>query len=158
MDVAFFCLGAYTGTVPDDEFRRITVDYVVEFARALFAENPDATFCLLSGQGADRAEKSWIKFARYKGMAENALLKVGFPRVHIFRPGYIYPSTPRTEPTISYRVFRVLYPVLRRIYPNMGISSEDLSQVMFEVGLDRIPEHDSPILENKQMRRLISLP
>lgn len=32
-DAAVFCLGAYTGAVPDAELRRITVDYTVEFAR-----------------------------------------------------------------------------------------------------------------------------
>jgi nucleoside-diphosphate-sugar epimerase len=34
-DAAIFCLGAYTGSVPDAEFRTITVDYTVEFARVL---------------------------------------------------------------------------------------------------------------------------
>ena len=32
-DAAVFCLGAYTGAVPDAEFRTITVDYTKEFAR-----------------------------------------------------------------------------------------------------------------------------
>jgi hypothetical protein len=30
---AIFCLGVYTGAVPDAEFRKITVDYTIEFAR-----------------------------------------------------------------------------------------------------------------------------
>ena len=29
VDVAFYCLGAYTGAVPDDQFRVITLDYTV---------------------------------------------------------------------------------------------------------------------------------
>src|ERR1700739_3469100 len=32
-DAAVYCLGAYTGAVPDEELRRITVDYTGEFAR-----------------------------------------------------------------------------------------------------------------------------
>src|SRR3984893_3327852 len=32
-DAAIFCLGAYTGSVPNAELRAITVDYAVEFAR-----------------------------------------------------------------------------------------------------------------------------
>src|SRR5580700_4048892 len=43
-DAAVFCLGAYTGAVPDAELRRITVDYTVEFARVLRASSPNATF------------------------------------------------------------------------------------------------------------------
>jgi putative NADH-flavin reductase len=37
-DAAVFCLGAYTGAVPDAELRRITVDYTVEFVRVLHGE------------------------------------------------------------------------------------------------------------------------
>src|SRR5438128_49777 len=32
-DAAAFCLGAYTGAVPDAELRRVTVEYAIEFAR-----------------------------------------------------------------------------------------------------------------------------
>jgi uncharacterized protein YbjT (DUF2867 family) len=39
-DAAVFCLGVYTGAVPDAELRRITVDYTVEFARVLRATVP----------------------------------------------------------------------------------------------------------------------
>ena len=38
-DAAVFCLGVYTGAVPDAELRRITVDYTVEFARVLAPGN-----------------------------------------------------------------------------------------------------------------------
>ncbi|HEY3450511.1 MAG TPA: NAD-dependent epimerase/dehydratase family protein [Myxococcales bacterium] len=31
-DAALYCIGAYTGTVPDAEFRKVTVDYTVAFA------------------------------------------------------------------------------------------------------------------------------
>ena len=153
-DLALFCLGAYTGAVPDDEFRNITVDYTVAFAETLFRGSPGAAFCLLSGQGADQTEKSRISFARYKGMAENALLALGFPRTHIFRPGYIYPVTPRAEPNLPYRIMRVLYPVLRRLYPNIGVSSEDLASAMLWASLNGTPGHPSPVLENRDIRRL----
>jgi uncharacterized protein YbjT (DUF2867 family) len=153
-DVALFSLGAYTGAVPDDEFRKITVDYTVAFAEALFRRSPHATFCLLSGAGADRTEKSRISFARFKGMAENALLAMGFPRVHIFRPGYIYPVQPRSEPNFTYRIFRRVYPAIRPLFPNIGISSEDLAKAMLRAGLAGTPDHDSPILENRDIRRL----
>lgn len=36
-NAAVFCLGAYTGAVSDAELRKITVDYTIEFARALHA-------------------------------------------------------------------------------------------------------------------------
>ena len=57
VDVAFFCIGVYTGQVSDHEFKKITVDFPVALAKSLTAHNPNATFCLLSGAGADRTEK-----------------------------------------------------------------------------------------------------
>jgi hypothetical protein len=34
-DAAIFCLGTYTGSVPDAELRTVTVGYTIEFARVL---------------------------------------------------------------------------------------------------------------------------
>jgi len=153
-DLALFCLGAYTGAVPDRELREITVDYTLAFADALSAASPEAAVCFLSGQGADPTGRSRIAFARYKGEAENALLRRGFPRVHIFRPGYIYPVAPRREPNFGYRLFRWLYPVLRHLYPNVGLASDALARAMVDAGLHGTPGHSSPILENRDIRAL----
>lgn len=151
-DVALFCLGVYTGAVPDDLLREITVDYTIAFAKTLYEASPHAAFCFLSGQGADQTEKSRLAFARYKGTAEKALLEIGFPRVHIFRPGYIYPVTPRKEPNLTYRISRFLYPVLRHVYPNIGISSEDLAKAMVLAGLYGTGKNKNPVLENRDIR------
>jgi uncharacterized protein YbjT (DUF2867 family) len=153
-DVAIYCLGAYTGAVSDDLFREITVDYTLAFARALHRASPQAAFCFLSGQGADQTEKSRMAFARYKGAAESALLDMGFPRVHIFRPGYIYPFTPRKEPNLMYTISRFLYPLVRRLYPNIGIPSENLAAAMVHAGLYGTGEIENPILENKDIRSM----
>src|SRR5882724_10870830 len=107
-DAVVFCLGTYTGAVPDAELRRITVDYTVEFAGVLHGSNPGATFSFLSGSGADPTGLSRMAFARYKGEAEKALLASGFPRAYIFRPAYIYPVEPRKEPNLSYRLLRAI--------------------------------------------------
>ncbi len=153
-DVALYCLGVYTGAVPDDLFREITLDYTVAFAESLYRVSPGAAFCFLSGQGADQTEKSRASFARYKGAAEKALIALGFPRVHIFRPGYIYPVTPRKEPNLMYRMSRPLYPLINRIYPNVGVPSEDLARAMVRAGLHGTGGNENPILENRDIRFL----
>lgn len=150
-DAALYCLGVYTGAVSDDLFRCITVDFTLAFAKALHRVSPQAAFCFLSGQGADQIQQSRMAFARYKGAAEKALLQIGFHRVHFFRPGYIYPVTPRKEPNLMYTIFRFLYPVLRRIYPNIGISSEDLAAAMVHAGLYGTGENKNPVLENRDI-------
>src|ERR1700747_59667 len=118
-DAAIFCLGAYTGAVPDVELRKITVDYTIEFARVLRGSSPNAAFSFLSGSGADPTGRSRMAFARYKGEAEKALLAAGFSRVYSFRPAYIYPVEPRKEPNFSYRLLRRIYPVFQVLFPNL---------------------------------------
>lgn len=151
-DLALYCLGAYTGAVSDDVFRTITVDYTVAFADALHRLSPQAVLCFLSGQGADPTGTSRMAFARYKGAAENHLRAVGFPRLHIFRPGYIYPVTPRSEPNWFYRVSRTLYPVVSKLYPDIGLRSDDLARAMVHAGLHGTPDHPDPVLENRDIR------
>ncbi len=87
VEAAYFCIGVYTGAVPRDTFRKITVDIPVAFAKNLHQYSPQARFCLLSGQGADRTEKSRLMFAKDKGAAENQLSTIGFKGFHTFRPG-----------------------------------------------------------------------
>ena len=154
-DAALFCLGAYTGVVSDSELRRVSVDLVVAFAEALRLGSPAAAVSFLSGQGADSRERSRIAFARYKGMAENALLARGFSRVHLFRAGYIYPTVPRREPNFAYRVFRAVYPLARLVYPNLGLESTDLARVMVHAALSGTAPPESPILENRDIRALV---
>jgi uncharacterized protein YbjT (DUF2867 family) len=158
-DAAVFCLGAYTGAVPDAEFRAITVDYPVEFARVLRGSSARASFSFLSGNGADPTGRSRMAFARYKGEAENALLAAGFPHVYIFRPAYIYPVEPRKEPNFSYRFMRMIYPVFRTLLPNQVIRADDLARVMADVVVSETEKAPSWILENRDIRALVqSLP
>lgn len=134
-DIAYYCIGIYTGSVPRNEFRKITVDYTAEFARLIKSESPQVVFCFLSGQGADSTEKSRMMFARDKGAAENFLINLNFEELYIFRPGYIYPITRRDEPNLSYRLSRKLYPILRLLMPDAVVTSVHLAKAIFLTGL-----------------------
>jgi uncharacterized protein YbjT (DUF2867 family) len=153
-DAAVFCLGVYTGAVPDAELRRITVDYAVEFAGVLHGSSPDATFAFLSGSGADPTGRSRMAFARYKGEAEKAVCAAGFSRVFIFRPAYIYPVQPRREPNFSYRLLRAIYPAFRMLFPNQVIPADDLARTMVDVAVRGIGEGRKLVLENRDIRHL----
>jgi uncharacterized protein YbjT (DUF2867 family) len=154
-DAAVYCLGAYTGAVPDAVLRKTTVDYTVEFARVLRRGSPDAAFSFLSGSGADPTGRSRMAFARYKGAAEKALLAAGFPSVYIFRPAYIYPVEPRKEPNFSYRVLRGIYPVFRVLFPNQVIRADDLARAMVNVAVRGRGDRGGVVLENRDIRALV---
>lgn len=152
IDVAFFCVGVYTGQVPDEEFKRITVDFPVSFAKALKVNSPDANVCLLSGAEADRTEKSKTSFARYKGMAENRISELDL-NFYAFRPGYIYPVIPRREPNLMYSISRALYPIIRLFGKNASIKSNELAACMLKVGMDGT---EKDILENRDIIELLN--
>jgi uncharacterized protein YbjT (DUF2867 family) len=154
-DAAIFCLGAYTGAVPDAELRRVTVDYPIAFARVLHAASPAAVFSFLSGSGADPTGRSRLAFARYKGEAEKALQEMGFSHVTIFRPAYIYPVEPRKEPNFGYRLLRAIYPAFRLLFPNQVIRSDDLARAMVDVAVRGTGEPGSVIMENRDIRAMV---
>lgn len=147
VNVLFFCLGVYTGQVPDPLFRKITVDYPVTFGSMLEKKSPNATFCLLSGAGADRTEKSRASFARYKGMAENRIAQMQL-KFYSFRPGYIYPDEPRKEPNIGYTIMKYCYPLIKLLGEKYSIRSTQLANAIFNVGLYGASQE---VLENDEI-------
>ena len=154
-DAAMFCLGVYTGAVPDEEFRKITVDYTVEFARVLRGTSPAAAFSFISGSGADPTGQSRYAFARYKGKAEKALIAAGFSRLYIFRPAYIYPVKPRNEPNRKYRLLRAIYPAFRVLFPNQVIRADDLAKAIVEVAVRGRSGRESLVFENRDIRSMV---
>jgi uncharacterized protein YbjT (DUF2867 family) len=151
-DAVIFCLGTYTGAVSEEELRKITVHYTMEFANVLREASPEASFTFLSGKGADPTGKSRIPYARFKGAAENALVGAGFSHVYIFRPAYIYPVMPRKEPNVGYRLFRLLYPLFR--LAGLAVRSDDLGRTMVEVSARDTREPKNWILENRDILAL----
>lgn len=147
ISAAFFCLGVYTGQVPDDLFKKITINYAVEFAKTLEKNSPRATLCLLSGAGADKTEKSRTSFALYKGMAENQIAKLNL-KFYSFRPAYIYPVDQRKEPNVGYKIIKVLYPIFKLLGDKYSIKSTELANAIFNIGLNGA---DKQILENQDI-------
>ena len=151
-DIIFYCIGVYTGQVRDEQFKKITVDFTKAFADTLKQQSPQATFCFLSGSGADQSVKSRISFARYKGMAENYLIEREFPQLFIFRPAYIYPVEKRKEPNLSYTVFRYLYSLFKLLGKKYSVKSTELAKAMFIAGTKGA---EQTILENEDILHLV---
>ena len=151
VDIVFFCIGVYTGSVNRETFRKITIDYPVALAKAVYTYSPASKFILLSGAGADRTEKSKLMFAKDKGIAENKLHEIYGDNFHSARPGYIYPVIKRNEPNISYAFFRLFYPIIRLLGKKLSITSLELANAMFVMGMK---QQSQTIFENDEMRKM----
>lgn len=151
VDIVFYCLGTYSNQVSKEQFYDITVSYPEVLAQTILNAGRTPIFCLLSGAGTDRSEKSMTQFAKLKGMIENKLSRMSFARFHTFRPAYIYPVKPRNEPSFLYTVLRFLYPLIKLFGSSASISSQDLALAMFTVATEG---GDQEIYENAEMGRI----
>ena len=133
-DACIYCIGAYTGTLDDAAYERVLLTIPCAFADELHRQNAGITLCYMTGGGADETEQSRAAYARLFGKSENHIKRLGFARLHIFRPGYIYPVTPRKEPTLAYSLMRLLYKPLLSHLPG-STTSEQLARVMLDVAL-----------------------
>jgi uncharacterized protein YbjT (DUF2867 family) len=131
-DACFFCLGVSSTGMKEPEYRRITKDLTLSVAGRL----SDMTFVYVSGRGTDSSEHGRLMWARVKGETENALLAMPL-RAFMFRPGLIEPMHGITSKTRLYAtllvVFRPLFPLLRRLFPNIVTTTEALGRAMVNV-------------------------
>lgn len=154
-DAAFFCLGVTSRGLSEAAYRRITVDLTLAVAGTLARLNPQMTFIYISGAGADASERGRIMWARVKGQAENALLRLPFRRCYLFRPFLIQPTHGIRSRTGWYNAFYTLtapvLPLLRRLLPAYVTTTELNARAMLRVARDGAPQ---AILENSDINRI----
>jgi uncharacterized protein YbjT (DUF2867 family) len=154
-DACFFCLGIASAGMSEAAYRRITRDIAVAAATTLAALNPHMTFVFVSGAGADSTGQSRTMWARVKGEAENAILKLPFRRAYVFRPAMIQPLHGIRSKTTLYRVLYIvmapLLPLLRRFLPAYVTTTERIGRAMIHAATSGAPK---PVLENADINRL----
>ncbi|MGC0367424.1 uncharacterized protein YbjT (DUF2867 family) [Rhodococcus sp. 27YEA15] len=155
LDGCFYCLGVSSAGHTEAEYTRITYDYTLAVARAVYENSPDATFMYVSGAGTDSSETGRAMWARVKGRTENNLLAMPFT-AYMFRPGYIQPGDGIVSKTPLYRwMYRVgswLYPVLRRIAPGYVTTTAELGRAM--IALASSDGKGPFILDSHEINRL----
>jgi uncharacterized protein YbjT (DUF2867 family) len=129
----------------------ITYDYTIAAAKAMLAVNPDIHFVFLSGNGADRKEKSKVLFARLKGKAENSLLQLGFKKLTIARPDAIWPKHKNKNAPLAYKLAFPFFPLVEKFAPSKIIGSVQLAKALLY-----LVKHPSAkdTYENMELRRL----
>jgi uncharacterized protein YbjT (DUF2867 family) len=157
LDACFFCLGIASAGMTESDYERVTYGIAIAAARTLVRLNPNMTFVFVSGAGADSSEKGRIMWARIKGKTENALLRLPFKAVYVFRPGFIQPLHGIQSRTRLYRVFYVLLnpllPLLRTAFPNFVLTTEIIGRAMLKAARSGAPK---AILESKDINALVA--
>ncbi len=117
-DACFFCAGVSSVGMKEEEYKRITYDTTMQFARSL-NPNPDMSFIYVSGGGTDSTEKGRLMWARVKGKTENDLMKLPFKQVFAFRPGFIKVTREQRFVPKFYYYISWLYPLFKIVMPNI---------------------------------------
>ena len=153
-DACFFCLGVSAVGMTEEAYTRVTYDLTISVARTLAKLNPAMTFIYVSGSGTDSTERGRIMWARVKGKTENALLKMPFKAVYMFRPGYIQPLHGIRTKTkwygAVYAMVGPLYPIWKLLFPKYVTTTECVGRAMLNVAKRGAPKS---VLENQDINR-----
>lgn len=156
-DACFFCAGVPSLGMSEPDYRKVTYDLTIHVAEQLLNPNPQMTMIYVSGAGADSSETSRTMWARVRGQTENALQRMKFKRVAIFRPSMIIPEDGIQSRTAAYRwMYTGLRPVLtllRRLWPNSVLTTSVIGEAMLNT-----VRHGSPhaVLNAADINRLAS--
>lgn len=143
-DACFFCLGVSAAGMSETEYTRLTYDLTLAVAGTLARRNPGMTFVYVSGLGTDETEEGSVMWARVKGRTENALRRLPFRAVYLFRPGIIRPVHGARSKTRAYRLFYALsapvLPLARRLWPGKVATTETIGRAMLAVARHGAPD------------------
>jgi hypothetical protein len=153
-DTCFFCLGISSIGMKEDDYFKVTHTLTLHIAESLHKQNPNMTFCYVSGAGTDSSEKGKSMWARIKGKTENDLVKIFQQHAYAFRPGFIKPIKGLSHIHKFYAFINWIYPIGRMIYPNGFNTLEEIGKAMIEIALK---DDDKKIIDGKDISRLAKL-
>jgi uncharacterized protein YbjT (DUF2867 family) len=154
-DAGFFCLGVSVLGRTEAQYRAVTYDLTLAAGQTLSRLNPEMTFVYISGAGTDSTETGRRMWARVKGQTENALLRLPFKAVYLFRPGAIQPLHGVRSKTPLYRFLYVLLrpflPLFLWLAPDSVTTTERVGRAMIRVAREGAPD---PHIDTKEINRL----
>lgn len=154
-DACFFCLGVSTSETDDAGFMKVNHDLPLAAGSVLVQQSPQMIFVYVSGGGTDSTEQGPVMWARVKGKTENALQRLGFRGVYLFRPGLIVPMHGEKSKT---RILRLLYSwmgwvfaLVSRLKPETILDTERMGLAMLEAARHGKGTH---VAETAEIHRL----
>lgn len=131
-DACFYCAGVSAVGKTEEEYRKITYDTTLHFAKVL-EPNPKMAFVYVSGGGTDSSENGRMMWARVKGKTENDLAKLPFKQAFGFRIGFVKPAEGQVHVLSYYKYIAWLFPVVKVVLPNIYNTMKQVAQGMIYV-------------------------
>ena len=151
-DDCFFCIGTTKKNSPDkDEYKRVELDIPKEIAK-IAKSNLVNSFIFVSALYAN--PKSSGEYIRFKGLVEEELKELNFPKLGIMRPSFLIGNRKekRLSETIGIFVFKLLSPLLLGPLKKMKpIHSEIVASAMIRAANENSEKN---ILESNEIAEL----
>jgi uncharacterized protein YbjT (DUF2867 family) len=144
-DDCFVCIGTTKKNAPDkDEYKRVELGIPKEIAK-IVKSNLVNSFIFVSALYAN--PKSSGEYIRFKGLVEEGLKELNFPKLGIMRPSFLIGNRKekRASETIGIFVFKLLSPLLlgplKKMKPihskivaraMIAVIQNDIQQTIFE--------------------------
>jgi len=141
-DACFYCAGVSSVGMSEADYTAISYDTPVAFATTLARINPSMVFTYVTGARTDSTEQGKTMWARVKGRAENALMRLPFKGVYNFRPGLMTPKPGQKHLKTGYRIALVFAPLLKLFFRSLTLSQ--VGRAMIRCAVDGAPK---PVLE-----------
>jgi len=159
-DACFFCAGVSSVGMKEEEYKRITYDTTLNFAKAL-NPNPKMSFVYVSGGGTDSTEKGRMMWARVKGKTENDLMKLPFKQAFGFRIGFLIAAPGQKRVLKYYKYFTWLVPVIKITFPNIITTMNQLALAMIYATQNGYPNNviyvkDIKIMAERELKSNIA--
>ncbi|MBD1133751.1 NAD(P)H-binding protein [Pelagibacterales bacterium SAG-MED48] len=151
-DDCFFCIGTTKQNSSDkDEYRRVELDIPEEIAK-IAKSNLVNSFIFVSALYAN--PKSSGDYVRFKGLAEEELKRLDFPKLAIMRPSFLMGDRKekRVGEKIGIFVFKLLSPLLLGPFKKMRpIHSETVAKAMIRAANENLEKN---IFESNEITEL----
>lgn len=121
-DACFYCAGVSSVGMSEADYTTITYETPVAFATTLARLNPTMVLTHITGARTDSTEQGKTMWARVKGRAENALMRLPFKGVYNFRPGLMMPKPGQKHLKRGYRIGLFFAPVLKLFFRSLTLA------------------------------------
>jgi len=152
-DDCFFCIGTTKKNSPNkDEYRRIELDVPKEIAQ-IAKSNFINSFIFVSALYAN--PKSSGEYIRFKGLVEEGLKELNFPKLGIMRPSFLIGNRKekRVGEKIGIFVFKLLSPLLLGPLKKMRpIHTETVAKAMIRAANENLEKN---VFESSEIDKLV---
>ena len=152
-DDCFFCIGTTKKNSPDkDEYRRVELDIPREITK-IAKSNLVNSFIFVSALYANT--KSSGDYLKFKGLVEEELKRLNFPKIGIMRPSFLIGDRKekRASEKIGIFVFKLLSPLLLGPLKKMKpIHAETVAKTMIRVANENLERN---IFESDEIVELV---